>query len=227
MSVQYKYVYGRGRESFNLPESDIRYAMANTKSNAEAARFLKISFTTYKKYAKMYIDEATGKTLYDLHKENGFAKRLVLPQSRYRRKASAPWAFQPLPIDDIFANKHPKYNLRTFKERLVKEGWLPERCSCCGYQERRQYDYEVPLKMHWVDGNKRNYALENVQFLCFNCYFVHVGNPWGADKQYYMDEVTGEPVPVKGDRKSLKEQTVKTGPYFQERLNNINKKKAK
>ena len=27
---QYKYVYGRGRESYNLPETDIRYAIANT-----------------------------------------------------------------------------------------------------------------------------------------------------------------------------------------------------
>ena len=50
----YKYVYGRGRESYNLPESDIRYAMANTKSNAEAARFSKVSFSTWKKYANMY-----------------------------------------------------------------------------------------------------------------------------------------------------------------------------
>ena len=92
-------------KGYQLMESQIRYAMDNTTSNAEAAKWLRVSFATWKKYAKMYIDEATGKTLYDLHKENGFAKRLVLPQSRYRRKASAPWAFQPLPIDDIFANK--------------------------------------------------------------------------------------------------------------------------
>lgn len=58
---QYKYVYGRGRTSFNLPESDIRYAIANTKSNAEAARFLKVSFDTWKKYAKMYVDRETGR----------------------------------------------------------------------------------------------------------------------------------------------------------------------
>ena len=37
---QYKYVYGRGRSSMDLPESDIRYAIANTQSNAEAARLM-------------------------------------------------------------------------------------------------------------------------------------------------------------------------------------------
>jgi hypothetical protein len=162
--------------------------------------------------------------LYDLHKENGFAKRLVLPQTRYRRKASAPWAFQPTPIDEVFANKHPKYSLHAFKTRLIKEGWIQERCSCCGFQERRQYDYEIPLKMHWVDGDKRNYALENIQLLCYNCYFINVGNLSGKEKHFHIDETTGEPVPVRGDRKSIREQTVKMGPYFTERLNNLKKK---
>jgi hypothetical protein len=210
---------------YRLTEAQIKYACDNTTSNAEAAKWLHISFATWKKYAKSYIDEATGKTLYEIHKENGFAKRLVLPQTRYRRKASAPWAFQPIPIDDIFANKHLNYSHRTFKQRLIKEGWMQERCSCCGFQERRSHDYEMPLKMHWVDGNKQNYALENIQLICFNCYFIHVGAPWGSDKHYHIDPVTGEAVPVNGDKKSLKEQVIKTGPYFTERLNNLPKKK--
>lgn len=212
-------------KGYQLNEAQIRYAMENTTSNAEAAKWLHISFSTWKKYAKLYMDSASSKSLYELHKETGFAKRLILPQTRYKRKASAPWAFQLTPIDEIFANKHPKYNVHTFKSRLIKEGWIQERCACCGFQERRQYDYEIPLKMHWVDGNKQNYTLENIQLLCFNCYFIHVGTPWGKDKRYYMDEATGEPIPVRGDRKSLKEQKIKTGPYFQERLNNLPKKR--
>jgi hypothetical protein len=216
-------VFGEWK-GYQLLESQVRYAMENTTSNSEAAKWLRISFSTWKKYARSYIDEATGKTLYDLHKENGFAKRLVLPQTRYRRKASAPWAFQPTPIDEVFANKHPKYSLHAFKTRLIKEGWIQERCSCCGFQERRQYDYEIPLKMHWVDGDKRNYALENIQLLCYNCYFINVGNLSGKEKHFHIDETTGEPVPVRGDRKSIREQTVKMGPYFTERLNNLKKK---
>ena len=208
-------------KGYQLLESQIRYAMDNTTSNAEAAKWLHVSFATWKKYAKMYIDSATGLTLYELHKQNGFAKRLVLPQTRYRRKASAPWAFQPTPIDEIFANKHPKYDRNRFKERLVKEGWKQERCDCCGFQEHRDYDYEVTLKMHWIDGDRSNYALENIQFLCFNCYFLNVGNPWGREKNFHIDETTGEPVPVRGDRKSLKNQTIKLGPYHQDRQKRI------
>ena len=65
---QYKYIYGIGKQALNFSENEIRYAIENTKSNSEAARFMKVSFTTYKKYAKMYTDSATGKTLWELHK---------------------------------------------------------------------------------------------------------------------------------------------------------------
>ena len=43
---------GEGRPAFNITESQIRYAMENSKSCAEAARFLKISYEAFRKYAK-------------------------------------------------------------------------------------------------------------------------------------------------------------------------------
>ena len=59
---------GEGRPAFNIKESEIRYAMENSKSCAEAARFLKISYEAFRKYAKLYKDEASGKTLFEIHK---------------------------------------------------------------------------------------------------------------------------------------------------------------
>ena len=58
---------GHGREPLNVTESEIRYAMENSKSCAEAARFLKISYEAFRKYAKLYKDEASGKTLFEIH----------------------------------------------------------------------------------------------------------------------------------------------------------------
>ena len=49
------YVLGKGRTPLNLTESQIRYAMKNSKSNSGAARFLNVSLTTYQKYSKLYI----------------------------------------------------------------------------------------------------------------------------------------------------------------------------
>ena len=51
-----------------LSKEDILRAMQNTKSNHGAARFLRCSLNHYKKFAKVYIDEATGLSLNELHK---------------------------------------------------------------------------------------------------------------------------------------------------------------
>ena len=51
-----------------LLESDLLLAMSKTKSNAAAARWLGVGIDTYRKYAKRYICEETGKTLWEKHK---------------------------------------------------------------------------------------------------------------------------------------------------------------
>ena len=58
---------GEGRPAFNITESEIRYAMEHTNSCAGAARFLKISYEAFRKYAKLYKDKTSGKTLFELH----------------------------------------------------------------------------------------------------------------------------------------------------------------
>jgi len=59
-----------GRPPRVLSEAVIRNAMKATQSNFQAARYLNMTIDTYRKYAKLYIDKETGKTLYDLHKNN-------------------------------------------------------------------------------------------------------------------------------------------------------------
>jgi hypothetical protein len=55
-------------EGFGLLEREIRYAMSKSTSNSEAARYLGISYSTYKKYAKLYVDADTGLTLFELQR---------------------------------------------------------------------------------------------------------------------------------------------------------------
>ena len=57
----------KGRTPRNLSEAIIRDAMKHTKSNTQAARYLNLTIDTYRKYAKLYMDQETGKTLYELH----------------------------------------------------------------------------------------------------------------------------------------------------------------
>ena len=57
-----------GRPSKILKKEDIQRAIKMTRSNRAAARYLHVSFTHYKKYAKTYTDIETGTTLFELHK---------------------------------------------------------------------------------------------------------------------------------------------------------------
>ena len=180
----------RGAAPLNLLESQIRYAMENTRTCQEAARWLNIDYNTFKRYAVLYIDKETGKNLFDLHRDNNASKRRANSEKIRREKAalrppsSRPGGrFVAYPMADIMQNKHPNYSYKDFKRRLIKENILPECCENCGYSMRRDFDYQVPLVLHFKDADKANFKLENVRLLCYNCYFLLVGNPLGANKK--------------------------------------------
>jgi hypothetical protein len=58
---------------------------------------------------------------------------------------------------------------------MIEGGYLKEECYKCGFHERRVLDYKMPLLMNFKNGNKQNYTLENVEMLCYNCYYLSVG----------------------------------------------------
>jgi len=175
---QYKYVYGIGKTALDIPESEIRYAMANTKSNAAAAVFLKVSYTTYKKYSKMYTDRESGKTLFELHK-NQFG--VGIPKDSQKASKGI------YSIDAILEGKHPKYPAWKLRNRLLVLAAFPEECSSCGYSERRVTDDTVPLLLDHIDGDTTNHRLENLQMLCLNCYYQQVGNPFKQDSERFWN----------------------------------------
>ena len=58
---------GDSSEYYYILEREVRKAMANSVSNRGAARYLGLSYSTYRRAAKQYIDEETGLDLYTLH----------------------------------------------------------------------------------------------------------------------------------------------------------------
>ena len=151
------------RPAYNLTETEIRYAIKNTQSNREAAAFLHISVATYKRYAEKYFDAATGKNLFQLHKNQAGWKKT---------KPSK----QLATIENIFAGMYPNYSIPKLQERLLREGYFEEKCAHCGFCERRISDYTVPLLLTWKDGNRKNHAKENLEFVCYNHYHCYYGD---------------------------------------------------
>lgn len=151
-------------KALNLTEREIRYAMENTKSNVQAAAFLGCHITTYRRYAEQYIDSASGKSLYELHKNIG--------GRGISRQGSGLRGFGKTDIFEILEGKHPSYNPERLLKRILEEGVIPEQCSTCGFDERRITDFRVPLVLVWDDGDTTNHKLENLNFLCYNCFFL-------------------------------------------------------
>jgi len=150
-----------------LMKSDIERAMAMTKSNRAGARYLHVSYIHYKRYAKLYTDE-NGTPLFDKHKnQSGKGISKFLPN-----KGKEP------ALKDIIEGRVPidSYTPEKLKNRLIQESYLQECCSKCQFAERRVIDYKVPLILNFKDNNKKNWSLENLELLCYNHYFLYVGN---------------------------------------------------
>ena len=176
------FVLGRGRQPMNLSEKAIRYAMKNSKSNSGASRFLNISLTTYEKYSKRYIDEETGKTLWEIQKNKrglGIKKPYNITKGKYALK-------------DILGGKYPEYSVHQLKRRLMNNADkvdFPCKCHNCGYDERRITDNKIPLVLDHIDDNWTNHIKENIRFLCYNCFHNLKGNIRGGQPQWRIEQV--------------------------------------
>ena len=156
-----------------LTKEMILAAMSQTKSNRAACRYLNVSYIHYKKWAKLY-ESDTHDNLFEQHKNQcgkGIPKFL-------RGKGK-----EPALIDIIEGRTDvSSFSPDKIKYRLITEGHLLEECTACKFNERRVSDYKMPLLLNFKDNNKKNYRKENIELLCYNHYFLTVGDIF-TDKQ--------------------------------------------
>jgi 5-methylcytosine-specific restriction endonuclease McrA len=153
------------KSAYMLTEKEIRYAIANSTSIQSAARFLNVTSGTFKKYAQMYFDAETGKSLHQLA-ENMKGKRTV--KTRWRK-----WLISAA---DVIEGKHPTMPQHIAKEKFINDGIFPDECGRCGYCKQRETDYKTPTIFVHKNGIKSDFRLENVEILCWNCYFLYYGD---------------------------------------------------
>jgi hypothetical protein len=151
-----------------LSKDMVLAAMAKTKSNKAAARYLGVSYIHYKRLAKFYIDENTGQSLFESHLNQA---GVGIPKfSTFGKKS--PGILEV--IEGRVDASH--FTPDKIKNKLIHDGLIEDKCCHCGFNERRVLDYKVPLLMHFKDDNKKNYKLDNIELLCYNCYFLTIGD---------------------------------------------------
>lgn len=156
------------RPSKILTKEDIQRAQKVTRSNMAAARYLHVSYNHYKKYAKIYKND-DGETLLESH----------MNQSGEGIPKFAIAGIDNVPLMDVLEGRVPieHFDARKIKARLLSEGKLVEVCDRCNFAERRVTDQKIPVILNFKDGNKKNWHLENLEFLCYNCSFLYAASP--------------------------------------------------
>lgn len=137
-----------------LLESEIKEAQSHCNNVMECARYLKVGYNCYKKWA----------TTYGIFKTNpwgkGNKKRYWVPDKGKH------------PLNQIIKAKFPNYSIYRLKELLIKSGTKKAECENCGFNEHRITDQKIPLLISFKDSNEHNHLLDNIQILCYNCMFL-------------------------------------------------------
>lgn len=182
-------------------KEDILRAMRHTRSNRAAARYLGCSYQHYKPYAKLFkVDDTdpNSLTLFETHKNQcGKGIPKFLPNRRkepnVKNLLETGLGFESFTTEKI-------------KSRIISEGYMREECYICGFNERRVTDYKVPLLLKFIDGNKYNYKFENLELVCYNCYFLHITDPFTEDDIRHIE--SNETVLAKPHTFDLDEATI-------------------
>ena len=167
------------RPSKIVTKEEILRAQQHTRSNMAAARYLHISYNHYKKYAKMFKNDE-GVTLLEAHKNQagqGIPKFAIS-------------GIDNIPLMDVLEGRVPieHFDPRKIKARLLSEAMLVEVCASCGFSERRVTDQKIPVILNFKDGNKKNWHLDNLEFLCYNHSFLYAASPIDEKQAEAMED---------------------------------------
>ena len=95
-----------------INEEEFRQICLESITAAEAARKLNMHFNTFRRYALKY----------DCYFTNQSHKGMKMSPSPKR-----------LPTQDILNGKYPDYSTYKLKLRLLREGYLEDKCQICGW----------------------------------------------------------------------------------------------
>ena len=132
-----------------LLQAEVELAISKSQSAKGAARFLGVSYNTFKKYATMFTDSQGNNLFANCKNPTGKGiKHIVDYDKKY-------------PLDDILSGNYPSYQDWRLKDRLIRMGYIEECCHECGYAEKRITDNKAPLILEYRDENLSVFELDN------------------------------------------------------------------
>lgn len=138
------------------------------KSIKSLARYLGCSYVHLRKYMKLYTDD-DGVSFQEKYKnQKGIGIRRMQPGST---KATEEKINKILAGGPGWESVDPS----KFVQEVIRMGYFAECCNKCGFRERRMIDYKVPLLLNFQDGNKNNFKQDNIELVCYNCFFLYIG----------------------------------------------------
>ena len=114
-----------------------------------ASRKLSMHFNTFKRYAIKFNCYSTNQS----HKGRQLGPR----KNRIK-------------TDDILKGLYPDYQTYRLKLRLIREGYIEDKCQRCGWHEKAPGAEFTPCELHHKDGNSHNHLKENLELICPNCH---------------------------------------------------------
>jgi len=145
----------------------LKLKFPNGFNEAMVARHMRLTYQTYKKYAKMHGVWSPS--------PNIKGKKNIFDPERGK-----------YPLSEILQGKHPNYSVFRIKDKLIRSGIKKEECERCGWHERSLLTGKVPLLLNFMDENHKNHALENMKLYCVNCTLL-CGRGYFRSGRKYLD----------------------------------------
>jgi hypothetical protein len=201
-------------KGLQLSEETVRAAIKNTRSNREAAEWLRITYRTWKKYASKYTDPITGRTLFECHIAEG-GKGIPKVQPLRRNKAN-PRAIE-LGYQLIKGQYYTPKRVNELAARLMKDGRLGYCCAECGFAQKRPIDMKMPLMLSFSNGDRTDWREENLRWLCYNCSFLLSLDSFSKAKRDVIQSIAPESPDAPDDLQSF----YKIDDFYLEHLRNL------
>lgn len=94
---------------------------------------------------------------------------LDISTAHFNRNINNPTTRTKYSIEEILIENSSYSNIRSLKNRLIKEGLLEYRCEKCG-NAGEWLGQPLSLQLDHINGKNNDHRIENLRFLCPNCH---------------------------------------------------------